>query len=171
MVEAVDQFAREALRLREWVLFGSSTGPIAAREALVLVTRLYLTALALPPVWCGEHDHTAEAPAVAGSRSGQDIYSRLAARLPFQQYGEVFNPLPVPPEQPVVGDVADDLTDIFAEVDGGLRQYEAGHRTDAVWEWGFYLVHHWGEHATSAMRALHCFLAAASPDLLASRSK
>jgi hypothetical protein len=169
MTDAVEQFAGEAVKFREWVLSGSSSGKVAVREALGLVTRLYLTALALPPVWCGGHDHKPEAP--AGSGDGQHIYSRLAARLPFQHYGEVFNTLSVPPEQPVLGDLADDLADIFAEVDAGLRRYEAGRQTDAVWEWGFYLVHHWGEHATSAIRALHCYLVAHSPDLLASRAE
>jgi hypothetical protein len=35
-----------------------------------------------------------------------------------------------------------------------------GRRAQAVWEWGFGLRHHWGEHATGAIRALHCRLAA-----------
>ena len=52
-------------------------------------------------------------------------------------------------------------------MDGGLRWFEAGHPAEAVWVWGFHLVHHWGEHATSAIRALHCWLAAEHPELLA----
>jgi hypothetical protein len=63
--------------------------------------------------------------------------------------------------------LSDDLADIFAEVDGGLRWFDAGQPSEAVWEWGFGLVHHWGEHATSAIRALQCWLADKYPELLA----
>lgn len=97
----------------------------------------------------------------------KEVYPSLAIRLPFQHYGEVFNPLPVPPEESIVGDLADDLVDIFADVDNGLRWLEAGHSMEAVWEWGFGLVHHWGEHATSAMRAMHCWLVVECPEMLA----
>jgi len=91
--------------------------------------------------------------------------------MPFQWYGEVFDPRPVPPEDPVVGDIADDLADIFSNVDRGLRAWEAGRREEAVWEWGFYLACHWGEHATSAIRALHCWLARECPEFLSSAAE
>jgi hypothetical protein len=74
-------------------------------------------------------------------------------------YGEVFNPLIVPPEEPVLGSLSDDITDIYRDVVTGLREYEAGRRTQALWEWGFGFQAHWGEHATGAIRALHCWLA------------
>ena len=165
MDEAVEQFARVAREYRAWVLTDTDCGPAAARRALGLVARLYLAALALPPRWCEDEDRTEVGPRpLPGQR---EVYPSLAARLPFRHYGEVFNPLPVPPEAPVVGDLADDLADIFAEVDGGLQWIEAGHPEEAVWEWGFGLIHHWGEHATSAIRALHCWLAAEHPQLLA----
>src|SRR5688500_10241095 len=94
------------------------------------------------------------------------VYRTLTARVAFTHYAEVFNPLPVPPEQPIVGDLADDIADIFGDVDRGLWFFEAGRPAEAVWEWGFHFVHHWGEHATSAIRALHCYLAAECPELL-----
>ncbi len=72
----------------------------------------------------------------------------------------------MPPEEPVVGNLADDLSDIFNDVDRGLLAFEAGRREEAVWEWGFYLAHHWGDHATSAIRALHCWLAREHSELL-----
>jgi hypothetical protein len=47
-----------------------------------------------------------------------------------------------------------------------LQLYEAGQLAEARWQWCFHLIHHWGEHATSAIRALHCYLAAECPERL-----
>ena len=79
----------------------------------------------------------------------------------------MLNSLSMPPGESIVGVLADDLADIFGEVDRGLRWLEAGHPAEAVWEWGFGVVCHWGKHATSAVRALHGWLAAEHPELLA----
>jgi hypothetical protein len=35
----------------------------------------------------------------------------------------------------------------------------------AQWQWVFFFVHHWGEHAVSAMRALHFYVAHTDPAL------
>ena len=107
-------------------------------------------------------------------RVGDDEWRAVAVacgRLPFEFYGEVFDPLPVPPEEPVVGSLADDLCDIYRDVVTGLRAYEAGLRAHAVWEWGFGFRHHWGEHATGAIRALHCWLADNALDRLAAETE
>ena len=74
-------------------------------------------------------------------------------------YGEVLDPLPVPPEEPVIGSIADDVIDIYRDVVTGLRAYQAGNKTGALWEWGGGFRHHWGEHATGAIRAIHAWLA------------
>ena len=162
-MNAVEQFAELAREYRAWVLTGADNGPQAARRALGLVGRLYFTALSLPPPRC-EEDQPSEPPPPP---NWHEVHPVLLARLPFQHYGEVFNPLPVPPEASIIGDIAADLADIFGDVDNGLRWFEAGRPSEAVWEWGFHLVHHWGEHATSAIRALHCWLASEHPELLA----
>jgi hypothetical protein len=169
MTDTVAVFADEARRLREWVLLGSDAGPAAAREALFRITRLYLAALALPPPWSDDLE-SGSPPEPPRSKSWQELYPALAARLPFQHYGEVFNPVPEPFKESTVGDLADAIADIFGDVDRGLRLFEADSRAEAIWQWGFNFVHHWGEHATSAIRALHCYLAAECPEELASRA-
>jgi len=166
MADATEQFACEAKSYCQWMLIDKNSGPGVAREALVRITRLYLTALALPNKF-PQAVETGSPGQGSTPRSWQDLYPVLAARLPFQHYGEVFNPLPVPPEESIVGDLADDLSDIFGDVDRGLRLFETGRQEEAAWDWRFSLVHHWGEHATSAIRALHCYLATEHPDLLA----
>jgi hypothetical protein len=91
--------------------------------------------------------------------------------LPFDLYGEVFDTVPMPPEQPVVGSLTDDITDIYRDVISGLREYEAGRRASAGWEWSFGLRQHWGAHAMGAIRALHCWLASNAADRLAAEAE
>lgn len=165
MSDSVEKFSELARHFRAWVLTGSDTGPEAARQALLLVSRLYVAALLLPPRGCEEYVvlETAETP------DWSNLYHALGARLPFRFYREVYNPHSIPPEEAIVGDLSDDLADILFDIDRGLKCYDAGYRADAIWAWGESLILHWGEHATSATRALHCWLAAEHPKLLGER--
>jgi hypothetical protein len=158
-VYPVDQFALHARGFRDWVDGGTDKGAAAARSALKHVTRLYLSALSLPSPYSSETDRDAER---VGRTELQRVYQAMSC-LPLHYYSKVFDPLPVSAQSPVVGDLADDLADIYGEVMAGLRAYEAGDRANAIWEWGFGFIHHGGEHATSAIRALHCWLATNEP--------
>jgi hypothetical protein len=69
----------------------------------------------------------------------------------------VFDPIEVPASESVTGDLADDLMDIYCDLKG-LRYCDDGHTFQAVFHWSFTFAVHWGRHATSALRALHCYL-------------
>src|SRR5262245_45405487 len=119
-MDAVDRFAAEAARFRDWALNGTDQAEWAARGALVRLTRLYLAALELPPAW---NEELADQP--DAERVGDDECRAGGAacrRLPFDLYGEVFDPFLVPPEEPVVGSLTDDITDIYRDVITGLRE-------------------------------------------------
>ncbi len=88
-----------------------------------------------------------------------DAVRLKSSALPFRYYSEVFNNLIVPPEAPVVGDIVDDLVDIYGDISPGLRLFDAGEKLAARNHWQFWLSNHWGEHATSALRALWSYLA------------
>ena len=158
LIDSADAFATEAALFERWARHGADTGHASAREALVRITKLYACALALPPAWSDELADQPDAEGIAADELAAVFAA--CARLPIDWYGEVYDPLPVPPDEPGVGSLADDIADIYGDVVSGLREYEAGRRARAIWEWGFGLQHHWGEHATSAIRALHCWLAA-----------
>ncbi|MCS7272220.1 MAG: DUF5063 domain-containing protein, partial [Gemmataceae bacterium] len=108
--------------------------------------------------WDAERVSDAEYQAVVAAVKG----------LPLDPYAEVFDPLAVPAEAPVSASLCDDLADIYRQVVSGLRAFEAGRQAVALWEWGFGFRHHWGEHATGAIRALHAWLAANAFNQLAS---
>jgi len=162
--DPVDQFATETALFEAWAREAADEGESAAREALIRITHLYLSALHLPQAWSDELSDEAE-PDRVSEEERRIIYERCA-RLPLNHYGEVFNSSVVPPEEPVVGSIADDIADIYREVVSGLRAFQEGLRAEAVWIWGFGFRSHWGEHATGAIRALHCWLAGNAMDRL-----
>jgi hypothetical protein len=67
-----------------------------------------------------------------------------------------------------VGELADDLVAIYRDVALGLDLHERGRVDDALWEWGFGFQARWGQHASSAIRALHGYLAQEDPSGLCS---
>src|SRR5258708_38951222 len=114
MSDSVKQFSVEATRFRDWALTGTDTGPEAAREALVLITSLYLAALALPKPWSEDLEAGSKTKR-ADSDAQKFVYPLMIGRLPFYQYSEVFNPLSDTPAEPVVGNLADNIADIFRD--------------------------------------------------------
>ncbi len=94
----------------------------------------------------------------------KSAYTRLRGRIGTRYpslgfYSVVMNPLAVgsAPEYGV-GDVIDDLVDIYQELFPGLELFRAGRRREAVGHWrdGFYM--HWDDHAVGAIRAIHAHL-------------
>ena len=63
-----------------------------------------------------------------------------------------------------MGNIADDLTDIYCGIKPGLKAWDSNDERllpEIIFGWKYPLFgSHWGVHAVSAMRALHpiCFL-------------
>jgi hypothetical protein len=92
------------------------------------------------------------------------VFKRFGA-LPFNYYSTFFSPAKLLEEDPVVGDLADDLADIYRDIKAGLWLYDHGHTTQAVWAWRYTFQIHWGRHATNALYALHAWSADSSIEL------
>ena len=158
---AAARFSEEARRFIDWADGSASPQKLSAAVALRRVVALYAAALALPQPWSeGVSIASAAEPALA---ERLQVVRTRAAAFALQHYSEIFSPLVQPLEPPVVGDLADDLVDIYRDVATGLCLYDAGGIDDALWQWGFRFQTHWGEHASSAIRALHCYLAKEDP--------
>jgi Domain of unknown function (DUF5063) len=124
-------------------------------EATHLVSRLYADAVMLPGV---DDEHIPEEHDIP--EVSDDQWRKAVERFkgfPFQYYREVFTPIAEKPEEPVVGDITDDFADIYKDVKSGLLAYELGREPQAVWHWRTLWGFHWGEHAVSALRALHSY--------------
>lgn len=57
------------------------------------------------------------------------------------------------------GSLGNDLTAIAADLHHGLRHYDAGRPTEALWWWQFSYLSSWGERGAAATRALLALLA------------
>ncbi|MEZ6142187.1 MAG: DUF5063 domain-containing protein [Zavarzinella sp.] len=159
-MDAVKLFADEAERFAHWAETGTDTGGASARNALLRLTTLYLRALELPLQWHG--DDLCVDPLRVKDEEWMSVFKN-ASRLPLDFYGVVFDSTKVPPEEPVIGSLSDDIADIFRDVVLGLRLYNVGRVDAAVWVWVSSMTTHWGRHATSAVRALHNWLADNEP--------
>lgn len=87
------------------------------------------------------------------------IYSHLQEKLGRDDlYWDVFDPYLE--EAPCMMSLSDDLSDIYRDLKPGL---DASGKTDtdsiqAVWEWRFSFLCHWGRHCAGALRAIHRIL-------------
>ena len=134
IMDSVDQFAAEAMRFEEWARSNETDAGLAARNALIRISSLYLAALQLPPPYSDELERR---PDVERLPTEENAKVTAYRSIPVDMYGEVFDPLPVPPEDPVIGSIADDIIDIYRDIVTGLRAYQAGNKAGALWEWGF----------------------------------
>ena len=81
-----------------------------------------------------------------------DLRLQLAQLLGnVDTYSYVFDPYD--PEM-VEGQLSDDLTSIVADLEVGVRHYEAGEVEEALWWWQFSYVSTWGSTASAVLRAL-----------------
>lgn len=120
-------------------------------EAAAWLCRLYASALGLPEVGPENEEGLPDLPAEGLARAEAAL-----ASFNGRYYREVFDPDPSLTEEAVVGDLGDDLLDIYKDVRRGLLVYERGDVTDALWHWSFLHRIHWGRHAAGALLALHC---------------
>ncbi len=150
--KVVEKFAELAEDYCKW-----AEGPASAPSkehfiATNYVAKLYLAGLELPMT---EAEDDLDAPNVPDDEY-KKIFKRFGA-LPFQYYWEIFDPVVEKPEEPVTGDVCDDLADIYRDLKVGLKYWDKGQHQNAVFHWKTSFGFHWGRHATSALHALHCF--------------
>ena len=120
-------------------------------RAATWLARLYAAALMLPPRDAENEDGLPDLPEPESDRARANL-----ARFNGWYYREVFNPDPEFAEHPVMGDVGDDLLDIYRDVKAGLVLFDLGDLDNAVWHWSFLHKTHWGRHAVGGLLALHC---------------
>jgi len=152
--EITEQFIIIARRFCNWATSDYPANLQSVKQALELITELYLCGIRLTSEVQEVEEPT---PIVETRESMRSTVFTHAGNLPLNYYSEVFNPLTIPAEEPVIGDLADDIADIYGDIEYGLSLVDAGFTEHAVWEWVFRMQTHWGEHATSAIRALHCY--------------
>jgi len=94
------------------------------------------------------------------ARGNEDVLAQRLRCMPFQYYTE-----PVADGFQMdldgaqgLGDLCDDLRDIWVDMRRGLDEWRAGRPLEALLEWNLLFACHWGPHAVGALKALHEFI-------------
>ena len=147
---AVDDFANVARGFCSWC---EGDADAAARDssAASWLCKLYFTALKLPQREAENEEGLPEIPV-------ESLAKAVASLSGFNgwYYREYFDPDPTLSDDAVMGDVGDDMQDIYKDIRRGLLVYDRGDPIDALWHWEFQFRIHWGRHAVGAIFALHC---------------
>ena len=77
--------------------------------------------------------------------------------LPVDGYWTIFDPSKVEENEAVFTELSDDLADIYRDIKYGLTLFDAGHFSEAIWEWKFNYKIHWGRHLLSAQKVIYCW--------------
>lgn len=122
-----------------------------------LLADLYLKALSLPDVSPRSADIATRIDHDAWARVFDSIISTLGHR---HAYWTVFDPMDPDDHESIYCSLADDLADIYRDVKEGLLQIgePSARNADVAWEWRFGFQNHWGQHAVSAIQAVHSLL-------------
>ncbi len=144
----VERFAQATHALRTWLKSAPAMSPTTCRDLAHRLADLCALALRLP-----EHD----APDVPRPKHDVEPLDLDFGELDF--YREIFDAYAE--DEPVVGSLSDDVRDVYSDLMQGLAIFERGQPADlraAAWTWRESFYGHWGEHATSALRALYWVL-------------
>jgi hypothetical protein len=153
MCEKTEQFIAAARRYCEWAESNYRPDLKSTMQALELITELYLCGVRL-----SSEVKNMEYTNARFAKIRKKFRGCRRGSLPINCYSQLFNPIPVPPEKPITGTLHDDITDIYRNISRGLSLLDAGYRQHAVRKWIVNMQIHWGQHATSAIRVLHCYL-------------
>jgi hypothetical protein len=130
------------------------------REVLMALSDLYAAAHTLSMLGPFEFPgNVSEEPRIDHDQ-WKTIYDRVSRALPQRWYLTFFDltePLDLE-QKPVIGDLADDLADIYRDLKPGLRatvNLEDFVMGAVLFEWQFSFQSHWGDHAVNAIKLLH----------------
>lgn len=147
----VERFGVAARKFCAWAEAKPSSPKRELRTARQLLSEVYAAAIRLPDAKPATGDEKSSLRVAAWKK----VYRRFG-RLPINKYSDLFDPTKIPAETPVTGDLADDLADIYRDLVEGVRLDSAGRHNEALWQWQMNFRFHWGRHAVSALRVLHC---------------
>lgn len=153
MEEQAHKFINIARDYCEWAEGAPLPEENELKKAVELLANLYVAIVKVKTNGCGEEIDTTD---VTDEEWGT-VFKRFSS-FPFQYYSVSFSPANTK-DKPVMGDLADDFSDIYRDIKNGLWLYNKGHQTEAIWDWKNSFKTHWGRHAVSALHALHCYAA------------
>ena len=126
-----------------------------------ILPRLIQSGIALPSVSCSDDDTDAVTTERVRMNNveWEQLYGVLKEKLgDWDLYWKIFDP--TTDSEAVAGSLADDLADIYRDIADGLRTHktDVALQQDAIFSWRLLYYSHWGQHAMSALYAIHFLL-------------
>jgi Domain of unknown function (DUF5063) len=146
---AIQVFTKLASGFCSWCE-SDSLGVRREAHAAVWLARLHAAALELPEIDGDDGNEMPEIPAPQHQAAERNL-----GAFNGWYYRTVFNPAPTLDEEPVMGDIGDDLMDTYKDIKIGSLLADQGRIEEAIWQWSFMHRVHWGKHAVGALAALH----------------
>jgi hypothetical protein len=152
------QFEQAAARYFELI---ESAASLSRRQfierALVAVADLFRLALSLPRV---KPDTADGAPDQVSKERWWSIHNQLGAMLgDANAYWMVFDPADTKDHEAIVSTLSDDLADIYRDLKASIEgETQKIPTSDELWDLRFSFETHWGQHAVSALSAMHALL-------------
>jgi hypothetical protein len=148
--ESIQRFVEIARRFCQWCEAppAGESSDILSLQVRALLAEVYATQISLPRVEFAEASEAVR----PSEEQRKAIWPKLGA-LPFQLYNMFYSPTELESE-PVMGDLTDDLQDIYCDLQEGLWLHNHGFHIAAAWQWQFSFDSHWGHHAANALYAL-----------------
>jgi hypothetical protein len=149
----VDEFQSAA---EQFCALASNDSPLGLTDLWVIRELLLQLIFHVPAV--EDHVHGAD---FNGRGIDDDEFGRAVgrfAKLPFNFYRVVFDPHDFEAEdEPVTGMLADDLADIYRDLQEGVDNAANGHLDDACFDWCQSYSSHWARHAVNALGAIEIY--------------
>lgn len=129
---------------------GESLGSNPELAASAWLAHLHAAALQLPEADPDNDDGLPELPVGPLAQAERNL-------KPFAGsfYRTVFDPDPRNTDEPVMGDIGDDLLDTYKDIKAGCALCDGGRSQEALWYWSYMHRLHWGQHAVGALAALY----------------
>ncbi len=157
----IDNFAKKVKYFCEWVESEFSEPVEELQKVEFLLTELHLGILRLPEaraIWDEIEDLADFEDDPEGLKIEWKICREKYAKLPIDEYWEIFDAGNIEDRDPVFALVSDDLADIYGDLKIGLLLYETSMFPEAFWEWRFNFQIHWGNHLVGAQKAIRNYI-------------
>ena len=152
-MKTINDFAKIADQFCSWTESLQKSDEVNLDDLLIMLSSMLNKGLMMPPPESYNVDEVADRLTHEDWKSIHKKYTPIK----FQYYREVFDPHDFDDDEPVTGDLHDDLADIYIDIKPGLLLFRKGLISEAAFEWKFSFSSHWGEHILSAMRAIYMF--------------
>ncbi|MDE2481934.1 MAG: DUF5063 domain-containing protein [bacterium] len=149
---AGEAFLALAQRYMSWLQIRAATSVGSLSDLHACLSDLQGAAIRLPQI--GGDDDSDDQDVPRDAQTGWTLAKQAAATLPLCEYALVFDPLDEADRNAIVNAIEDDLGDIYNDLAEGASLMANARIEDAIWQWRFSYLSHWGRHAVHAQTAL-----------------